>query len=118
LVVLVRHALGLSSDPEAASFDPSDERFAMLVERFLGRVKRADATELKRVETHLNDLVETWVKRVVDAEPAGGLRYSQGGRERPRLLKRFTDRGDGWATLDSMRSVDVEVQVEVKGARK
>ncbi|GAA1025077.1 helicase-related protein [Amycolatopsis albidoflavus] len=118
LVVLVRHALGLSGDQEAASFDPDDERFSALLKRFLGRVERADATELERVEAHLNDLVETWVKRAVDAEQAGGLRYSQGGRERPRLLKRFTDQGDGWATLDSMRSVDVEVQVEVRGTRK
>ncbi|WP_228004875.1 helicase-related protein [Amycolatopsis sp. YIM 10] len=118
LVVLVRHALGLSGDQEAASFDPDDDRFTVLVRKFLGRVERADATELERVKVHLNDLVETWVKRAVDAEPAGGLRYSQGGRERPKLLKRFTDRGDGWATLDSMRSVDVDVQVEVRGARK
>jgi hypothetical protein len=118
LVVLVRHALGLSGDQEAASFEPDDERFVALVRAFLDRVERADATERERVETHLDDLIETWAKRTVDAEPSGGLRYSKGGRERPRLLKRFTDRGDGWATLDSMRSVDVEVQVQVRGARK
>lgn len=118
LVVLVRHALGLSGDQEAASFDPSDERFRTLLRAFLDRVGRADATELERVEAHLDDLIETWAKRAVDAVPFGGLRYSQGGRERPKLLKRFTERGDGWATLDSMRSVDVEVQVQVRGARK
>ncbi|MGM1065162.1 helicase-related protein [Saccharothrix sp. Mg75] len=118
LVVLVRHALGLSADQEAASFDPSDERFRALVKAFLDRVERADATELERVRVHLDDLIETWAKRSVDAVPFGGLRYSQGGRERPRLLRRFTEGGDGWATLDSMRSVDVEVQVQVRGARK
>lgn len=118
LVVLVRHALGLSGDQQAASFDPDDERFTTLVEKFLSRVERADATELKRVETHLDTLIERWVKRAADAEPLGGLRYSQGGRERPKLLKRFTERDDGWATLDSMRSVDVEVHVQVRGPRK
>lgn len=118
LVVLVRHALGLSGDEEAASFDPDDERFTALVRTFLQRVERADETELERVRSHLDDLIETWMKRAAEAEPFGGLRYSQGGRERPKLLKRFTDRGEGWATLDSMRSVDVEVQVQVRGARK
>lgn len=118
LVVLVRHALGLSGDQEASSFDPDDERFTKLVRAFLDRVGRADATELERVEAHLDDLIEKWAKRAAEAESSGGLRYSQGGRERPKLLKRFTDRGDGWATLDSMRSVDVEVQVQVRGARK
>lgn len=118
LVVLVRHALGLSGDQEAGAFDPDDERFTTLLKAFLDRVKRADETELDRVEAHLDDLIEAWAKRAVDAEPSGGLRYSQGGRERPKLLKRFTERGDGWATLDSMRSVDVEVQVQVRGARK
>ncbi|SDF43973.1 Helicase conserved C-terminal domain-containing protein [Lentzea fradiae] len=118
LVVLVRHALGLSGDGDAALFDRDDERFTRLLQAFLDRVERADETELERVQAHLDDLIETWMKRIVDAEPAGGLRYSQGGRERPKLLKRFTDRGDGWATLDSMRSVDVEIQVQVRGTRK
>jgi hypothetical protein len=118
LVVLVRHALGHSRDQDAASFDEHDERFTTLVKAFLDRVERADATELERVRAHLNDLVDTWAKRVVDAKSSGGLRYSKGGRESPKLLKRFTDRGDGWATLDSMRSVDVEVQVQVRGQRK
>ncbi|MFC5056400.1 helicase-related protein [Saccharothrix xinjiangensis] len=118
LVVLVRHALGLSGDGDAASFDRDDERFVALVRAFLDRVGRADETELDRVRTHLDNLIETWAKRAVDAEPFGGLRYSQGGRERPKLLKRFTDRGESWATLDSMRSVDVEIQVQVRGARK
>jgi hypothetical protein len=118
LVVLVRHALGLSGDQDAAQFDPDDERLAELLDAFLNRVEQADATELERVKAHLDDLVETWAKRAVDAQPSGGLRYSHGGRERPKLLKRFTDRGDGWPTLDSMRSVDVEVQVQVRGARR
>jgi hypothetical protein len=118
LVVLVRHALGLSGDQDAAQFDPDDERLAALLDAFLNRVERADATEMERVKAHLDDLVETWAKRAVDARSSGGLRYSHGGRERPKLLKRFTDRGDGWSTLDSMRSVDVEVQVQVRGTRR
>jgi hypothetical protein len=118
LVVLVRHALGLSDDQDAALFDPADERFTTLVKAFMNRVERADATELERVEAHLHELVETWAKRAVDAESSGGLRYSRGGRERPKLLKRFTERGGGWATLDSMRSVDVEIQVQVRGQRR
>lgn len=117
LVVLVRHALGLSNNGDAALFDPSDERFTALLDAFLNRVERGDNTELGGVKAHLDELVETWAKRAVDAQSSGGLRYSHRGHERPRLLKRFADRGDGWSTLDSMRSVDVEVQVRVRGAR-
>ncbi|WP_344870402.1 hypothetical protein [Allokutzneria multivorans] len=118
LVVLVRHALGLSADQEAAAFDRDDERLVALVKSFLDRVERADTTERSQVEVHLEELLDTWGRRVANAETVGGLRYSRGGQERPRLLRRFTERGDGWATLDSMRSVDVEVHVQVRGARR
>lgn len=118
LVVLVRHALGLSENQDAALFDPDDKRLTALLESFLARVEQADATELERVQVHLDDLIETWSKRVIDSHALGGLRYSNFGHERPRLLKRFTERGDGWATLDSMRSVDVEIEVQVRGTRR
>ncbi|MEU2093542.1 hypothetical protein [Nocardia beijingensis] len=118
LVILVRHALGLSENQDAALFDPYDGRLAALLESFLARVEQADATELARVRVHLDDLIETWSKRVFDSQALGGLRYSNIGHERPRLLKRFTERGDGWATLDSMRSVDVEIEVQVRGTRR
>ncbi|WP_062968731.1 helicase-related protein [Nocardia africana] len=118
LVVLVRHALGLSNNQDAALFDPDDKRLAALLESFLARVEQADATELVRVQVHLDDLIETWSKRAIDSQALGGLRYSNFGYERPRLLKRFTERGDGWATLDSMRSVDVEIEVQVRGTHR
>jgi hypothetical protein len=117
LVVLVRHALGLPEERDAARFDPETPSFKEICDAFLDRVKRADPTEVERVRTHLGELVDTWQKRASDAEGEGGLSYGRGGRERKKLLRRFTDRTEGWPTLDSMRSVDADVTVRVRGDR-
>jgi hypothetical protein len=117
LVVLARHALGLSEERDAARFDPDDKTFLEIREEFMDRVAQADPTEIDKVREHFAVLVETWAKRAVEAEGNGGLIYGSGGRERVKLLRRFTERGEAWATLDSMRSVDVEVGVVVRGRR-
>ncbi|SEP91279.1 helicase-related protein [Lentzea albida] len=119
LVILVRHALGLPDEDDAARFDPDDALFQELITKFLARVERADSTESGRVSAHLTDLVHTWVRRIDNAEEQGGLRYGLGGgRERPKLMRRYPERGEGWPTLDSMRSVDIEVPVHVTGGQR
>jgi hypothetical protein len=116
LVVLVRHALGLAGERDAARFRPDDRGLDEIRELFLARVARADDTEVGRVRKHLDALIGEWWEWVADGEADGGLRYSHRGRDQPRLLRRFTERGAGWPTLDSMRSVDVEVEVRVRKA--
>jgi hypothetical protein len=117
LVLLVRHALGLRDDKDAARFDKSDRALHELIEQFLERAERADPTEVRRVREHMDRLVRSWTQQVDDADPIGGLHYRGRGRAQPRLLLRFNETGDGWRTLDSMRSVDVDVQVRVRGVR-
>ena len=63
-------------------------------------------------------LIMEWSRLVLNAGDTGGLYYSYPGREHARLLKRFTESGEGWPTLDSMRSVDVEITVGVRGVRE
>jgi hypothetical protein len=115
LVVLARHALGLSENTEAANFEGSDQKLSELVEEFLRRVRIADPAERDDVERHLHELQAQWARLVEQANPSGGLRYSGGGRQHVALLRRFSETGPGWPTLDSMRSVDTEVRMRIRG---
>jgi hypothetical protein len=120
LVLLVRHALGLSAEDAAADFDEQDPTLKAVIEDFLERARCADPTEADRVRVHLEQLVQDWSQRVRDARDKGGLRYRSSGRAQPQpgLLRRYADAGEGWPTLDSMRSVDVDVRVRVTGVRR
>ena len=117
LVLLVRHGLGLSAEDDAARFDANDPDFQEIVNAFYERARDSDATEFPRLYEDVGPLVAEWTRRVEDADDNGGLSYSSPGKGRAKLLKRFTESGDGWQTLDSMRSVDVEVRVNVRGVR-
>jgi hypothetical protein len=115
LVILVRHALGLSENAAAAKFEKADDRFRALLKRFVERAGDAERAEAGRVSNHLNSLADHWGRRADAAETQGGLIY-RGTRKDPRLLKKFLDEGDAWETLDSMRSVDLEIPVRITGA--
>ncbi|BBY28098.1 helicase-related protein [Mycolicibacterium sediminis] len=115
LVVLARHAFGLAENPQAADFDGSDQTMSALIDEFLRRVAVADPTERDNVERHLNELAADWQHLAQEALATGGLRYAGGGKQHVALLRRFSQSGPGWPTLDSMRSVDTEVRMRVRG---
>jgi hypothetical protein len=115
LVVLARHALGLTENTQAADFDGADHALTDLVEEFLRRVTVADSAERDNVERHLQELEADWQQLAEQALPTGGLRYAGGGKQHVALLRRFNQPGPGWPTLDSMRSVDTEVRMRVRG---
>jgi hypothetical protein len=115
LVVLARHARGWSGDDAAAEFEAADATWRRILDDYLGRVDAADSDELPDVQRHIAVLEGAWADRALQAEPTGGLRYAGGGRERLALLRRFGTAGEAWATLDSMRSVDVDVRLRVRG---
>jgi hypothetical protein len=75
----------------------------------------ADPSERENVERHLSELKAEWMRLVDQARPSGGLRYSGSGRQQVALLHIFNQLGPGWPTLDSMRSVDTEVRMRVRG---
>jgi hypothetical protein len=117
LVILVRHVLGLADNADAAKFDRSEPQLLDLVRQLVERASRADESEAERVRSHLDALTREWERRAVDADPDEPLVY-KGGSDGRGLLKAFLTPGDAWPTLDSMRSVDREIRVDVRGARR
>ena len=116
LVILARSARGWASNEDAASFDPVDPVWGQVLEEFLHRVAAADPDECHAVRSHLEQLEAEWGDLRRRAESQGGLRYRAYGRQQVGLLRRYSERGPGWPTLDSMRNIDVEVRMAVRGA--
>jgi ATP-dependent helicase YprA (DUF1998 family) len=115
LVILARHARGWRTLKDAAQFRSADPELKALLSAFLERVKLAEPDEFERVRRHLDVLCKEWDNFVAVAEADGAeLHYYGPGRERPVVLRRFHEAGSGWRTLDSMRSVDAEVAVQVR----
>jgi hypothetical protein len=115
LVIMVRHGLGLADKAAAADFDRENPQLRTMLDDFLRRVEVADPGETPDVARHLEELADQWQHLVTKAEPSGGLRYEGGGKAHVQLLRRFADGGEGWPTLDSMRSIDTEVRMKVRG---
>lgn len=116
LVVMARHGRGWEANDAASLFIPTDAEWQDLVTSFLARAATAEPDELQDVQRHLRELEGYWTQLEARAEDTGGLRYStSGGRQHVGLLRRFGERGPGWETLDSMRSIDVQVRLRVRG---
>lgn len=116
LVILARHALGLGGNEDAKSFDPDSQDLADVIEDFLARVKIADPAEVDAVREHLTSLAAEWSYNALQALPVGGLRYNTSGKQHHGLLRRFGPNNHGvWPTLDSMRNVDTEVRMRIRG---
>ncbi|MEV0606598.1 helicase-related protein [Polymorphospora rubra] len=116
LVVLARHGRGWARNDQAGEFDPDDPRWQRIVDAFLRRVEHVGGGEQREVQRQIAQIQEKWMILLRKAEPEGGLRYRAIGRQQVGLLHRFGGSGDGWATLDSMRSIDVDVRMLVRGA--
>ncbi|MDW5325367.1 helicase-related protein [Plantactinospora sp. KLBMP9567] len=115
LVILARHVHTWRDDRSAAAFDPKDPAWRTLVAEFIARARAADPDEAADVARHVEQLEEHWAGLVDRAHPLGGLTYTGGGRERIQLLRKFDMPGLGWPTLDSMRNVDTDARVLVRG---
>lgn len=115
LVVIARHGAGLPQTQDAAQFDPDSPRWRDLLSGFLSRAAVADPAESAMVEQQVMDLTSEWQAMQRAALPSGGLRYWASGRAHRGLLRRFNQSGDGWPTLDSMRNVDAESRIWVRG---
>ena len=67
----------------------------------------------------VNCLIEEWVNLVKRASSEEQpLRYhAKGGRQYSTLLRSFGEEGEGWPTLNSMRNVDIESLIRIKGEK-
>jgi Helicase conserved C-terminal domain len=113
LVVLARFLLSYRSNDDAARFHSGPDVDAV-IDALTARVAAADSREADPTRSHLVRLVEEWGSRVTQGAATGGLRY-RAPRPHVTLLKGFDEHGDAWPTLHSMRSIDYECLIRVRG---
>jgi ATP-dependent helicase YprA (DUF1998 family) len=114
LVVLARFLLGYRSNGDAANFE-HNAQVDEVIEALTARVAAADNREAEATRRHLQQLVDAWAEKVTEGSVKGGLRYRAPGKQHVSLLKAFEEGGDGWPTLHSMRNVDFECLIRVRG---
>lgn len=113
LVILIRHAVGWSGNADAQSFDASSPQAQKAIDLLMSHVKLADPDEAWAVEAELRDAAAGWTAR---AKAPGGIKY-ESKDPNERLLKTFGDRGVGWPTMHSMRSVERGVRIRARGEK-
>jgi hypothetical protein len=116
LVIVMRHAGGLSENNAAKDFNPKDKKIEKLIGCLLKRMVRSEPSEEIGIEKDLNRLITEWVNMTKSKKP---LRYEGKSKSFKSLLVRFNSKEaiekEGWPTQDSMRNVDAEALIEVLG---
>ena len=123
LVIVARHALGLSGNKDADGFDAGDAEVQRVLALLLRRVAEAEPREAAAAERHLERLCNEWVSRLARAREDGKpflYDASRIGEQVRPLLRTFssTKHRGAWRTLNSMRHVDPEARIEVLGETK
>ncbi|MGP3756148.1 helicase-related protein [Streptomyces sp. IBSNAI001] len=117
LVILVRHGLGLSAENQAGEVLDRMPAVAALAEELALRAASGDPRAAAGVHQELDELLSAWQQHALDARKEGKeLYYRSQGKGQMNLLKNFEQYGGLWETPHSMRAVDRECQVTVKGA--
>ncbi|WP_168914792.1 helicase-related protein [Microcella flavibacter] len=118
LVILMRHAAGLSGNDDARMFRKDSVSTQRVVDAILAHVAEADPPESARVAEELRAAVDEWDRRASEARETGaGLKY-RSAEASERLLRQFTESGAGWPVMNSMRSVDQVVRIRADGERR
>lgn len=118
LVILVRHGLGLASEDKAGQIVDHDEEIQAIVGRIVAFAASADRREAEVVRAELIELLECWRQEAQIAEAQGQrLAYGSQGHGRANLLKPYGHKQGEWETLQSMRNIDRECLLKVRGAR-
>lgn len=127
LVILVRHRLGLAAENQAGRITAHREEARDIADALAERAAiaehgatgaSADAVRAD-VRAELDYLLDDWYRQADKAAAEGkDLYYRSQGKGQHNLLKGFEQRYGLWETLNSMRSVDRECQIDVTGAGK
>jgi superfamily II DNA/RNA helicase len=118
LVILVRHGAGYTANGDAGRFDASDPQVVKAVNTLIEQAKIKDPAEADNTEIHLKRLVMEWQHKAATSKRSGyPLDYKSRSKQVPSLLTGFANKGDGWPTLHSMRSVDPECDITVLGEK-
>ncbi|WP_406106417.1 helicase-related protein [Streptomyces sp. NBC_01003] len=119
LTILVRHGLGLSAEDRAGDIVDHRDDLDAIRNRILRHVRDSDPGEADATEEDLNSLIDEWLQEARSALGNGGrLYYRPQGQGHDALLTDFGKPNEGlWETAQSMRNVDRDCLVEVKGAQ-
>lgn len=118
LVTAIRHGAGLTRNADAKSFRASGPAESKVIAKLRQRLQNAyvedgEAEERQRLSDRLDDRIGEWAQWIQDSD---NLQYCFAkGQRKPCLLVRYEDPktdGVGWATLQSMRHVDKELELE------
>jgi hypothetical protein len=115
-VIMMRHGAGLSKNDDAGQFQVDDARTERVVDQLLKRVRGIDDDEVISTAHQLERICGEWDRLAAEARRGGRpLYYDASSRQHASLLRQFGSKGDGWETLNSMRSVDRQCTVELLG---
>ncbi|NGO68659.1 helicase-related protein [Streptomyces boncukensis] len=117
LTILVRHGVGLSAENKAGEILHRTNDLERARDRIVDHVGRADEDEAEAARKQLDELIVEWQQEAEIARGDGQpLYYKSQGRAHTALLTDFGEQGGIWETPQSMRNVDRECYVAVRGA--
>jgi hypothetical protein len=121
LIVLVRLSGHLTSNDTAGKFDKNDPDFKSLYVTFKERISEStfdmDAKEVQKILIHLDEIIDEWHGYALNNE-INRYESAQSGHQFNPLIKPFdggAKKQGFWKTLNSMRNVDTETQIKVRG---
>jgi hypothetical protein len=117
LVILVRHRLGLAAENQAGQVIDRISEVEAVAEELAARAEVCEPSTGDAVRKELADLIADWEEAAREARKNGReLYYRSQGKGQSNLIKSFEQKYGLWETPNSMRNVDRECQVMVKGA--
>ncbi|KOG64250.1 helicase [Streptomyces griseoflavus] len=117
LTILVRHGVGLDAENKAGDILDHTDEVTRVRDLVVNHVRRADPEEADAAAEQLDELIARWQQEAEIARGDGSrLYYRSQGRGYSALLTDFGKQGGLWETAQSMRNVDRECLLQVKGA--
>ncbi|MBN9747328.1 helicase [Amycolatopsis sp. A1MSW2902] len=117
LTILMRHGVGLNAENKAGDILQHADDLARVRELVVSHVQRADPNEADAAAAQLDSLIEEWKQEAENARGEGRrLYYKPQGRTQAALLTDFGKQEGMWETPQSMRNVDRECLIAVRGA--
>lgn len=117
LVILVRHRLGLAAENQAGQILDRLPEAEGVIEELTSRAGAGEPLAAQAVRKELAALLADWEDAARQARKDGReLYYRSQGKGQSNLIKSFEQNYGLWETPNSMRNVDRECRVMVKGA--
>lgn len=109
LLALVRMISSVHANNRASNIVQARSEINSLAEDLLDRVSRTGDGEREESRACLYRFIEWWEARA--KEKGANLRFQSGGAQHAAVIRPFNTRGDGWETLQSLRHVDIPLQL-------